>query len=156
MYWPKFSMKKLAKLIRRRTPSGASCTYIKWTQYVGLKTYTDREERDQSVKLQRRAAKIGLAPKAGASFEFEITAIGYDCGCSAPEFSLQKIYCYWTEHAPMGRSAGYRAVDRLDRELSKIGIEHTDLYDRNLGRIRGKLVCIDFDPASCSPIGRAA
>lgn len=159
-YWPKFSFKKLVRLIRsdrrRIKSSGVSCHYVKWTKYVGLKLYTEKSQRDRCAKLQRRVAKAGLAPEVGGTLEFEmLTCTGVDDygEDTSPDLEWATIYGYWTEHVRIpSRIPSYKRVHALWKGLRELGLLHDDLHKFNMGVIDGRLVCIDFDTASCRDV----
>jgi hypothetical protein len=149
MYWPKFSMDKLQRLLRRRRSSvGASCAYIKWTKYVGIKMYSERSQRNRCHRLQNRAEKVGLSPKTGERFEFRVLAFDLD-DCTAPDLRWCTIYCYWTEHVKLPRLTAAARKKQLQASLEEIGIHHSDLSRYNIGTKNRKLICIDFDSCSC-------
>lgn len=151
MYWPKFSLDKLTRLSKtKRTKSGASCAYVQWTKYVGLKMYSTKHERDTCYRLQRRAENADLGPRTGKKFEFEVfECVSDDSWSSAPVPRFVKVYCYWTEHLNQPRGVSYKREQELEDALLKIGIDHHDMARRNLGLRGKKLVCIDFDTCSC-------
>jgi len=150
MYWPKFSIKKLGRcLSRRRSLSGASCSYVRWTKYVGLKMYSERGERTTCWRRQKKAAARGLGPKVGECFEFRTLRIVWG-GYRAPDLRWTTIYCYWTEHVQVNTRLSNRNYYKLQSGLEAAGIVHEDLVPHNTGTTRqGNVVCIDFDTCSC-------
>jgi len=154
MYWPKFSMRKFAKKLKStKKRSGVSCTYLRWSKQTGLKLYMTKQERDRCAKAQAFAEGYKLAPKAGPSVEIELIQclVRDDLWDKSPEFSTRKIYGYFTQHAPgvTGRTP-WRRIELLEEQLSRIGIDNHDLCPNNVGLVGKRLVCIDFDSASCS------
>lgn len=157
MYWPKFSEEKLFRLLReqRGSESGVAAHYVKWTKHTGLKLFTDWRTRDHAMRLQKRAAEAGLAPRLGKErIEFETVAIEFESIKDCPPLRIQKLYGYFTEHCPPIRRWRWGpARDKAEQELTKalrtVGIYHDDLHLGNLSRKSGKLICIDFGPESC-------
>jgi hypothetical protein len=154
MYWPVFNMRKLERKMKNtRLRSGVSCTYVRWTKHVGLKVYGSAKQRNRCVKYQTRAAKADLGPKVGESFDIEVFCYTRynDDDDWAPTLRMKKLYCYFTEHVerPTRRQRRFQKIKALDLGLCKIGINHTDLHADNIGMVRKKLVCLDFDSASC-------
>lgn len=150
MYWPKFDIKKLHKLVRadrRKLKSGSSCFYVKWTKYVGLKCYSARDCRNHSISLQRRAAEAGLAPRVGEHLDLEILTL--DSFSEAPELYIKKIYCYWTEHADTSRRTTKQQRIDLVHSLWDAGVHHFDMHHLNTAFKGKKPVTIDFDADSC-------
>lgn len=151
MYWPKFSLAALTRKICGETPQGVSCSYVQWTKNVGLKLFTCKYTRDHSYKGQKRAAEHKLAPKVGKKLQFKALSFGGD-DYNAPNPTPITIYGFFTETARIGgrRPPSDRAVMRLSEKLDDIGINHFDLHECNVGKIGNRVVCIDFDTASCS------
>jgi hypothetical protein len=150
MRWPKFSIAKFRRLlVGKRTPVGASCAYLQWTKYVGLKMYSERGQRTRCWRRQRKAARHGLGPSTGGCFEFRALAISWG-SFRAPDFRWKTIYCYWTEHVQVNSKLDDRDYDTLYSGLLKLGYHHKDLVPWNTGTTRdSRVVCIDFDSCSC-------
>ena len=160
MYWPKFSEKKLRKLLRsrRRAENGCECTYVKWTKHVGLKLYGKKKLRNYAVRAQKRAAKVGLGPKVGENLvELEVISWYYTEGDMEPELELKKLYGYFTEHMPPIKNGRWEPWEesQLYGDLQKQGIYHGDLHEGNVSRRKGVAYCIDFGSESCY-MGRRA
>ena len=148
MFNPTFSMTRFSKKLRKRkTPCGVSCSYLQWSPKFGLKMFSDKYQRNHSHRGQSRAAKAKLAPKVGKKFEFELIVCDeYD----APDPRFVKVYCFFTETAKsIGRGAPWKVEQRLEEGLEKIGIDHHDLHENNVGKVGKRWVVIDFDGASC-------
>jgi len=147
--WPKFSQGRFVEKLRgASTPHGVSCSYLQWTDTVGLKMFSDKHQRDHSHKGQGRAAKIKLAPQVGEMFDIELVACS---GHGAPGPRLQTVYCFYTETAKLDQPgcSGTRIEARLKRRLKEIGINHHDTHAGNVGKIGKRTVVIDFDSCSC-------
>lgn len=162
MYWPKFSKQSFWRKIKatKKTPSGVSCAYLQWTKYAGLKMFSDKKSMNQSFRGQKRAAKHSLAPKVGEKIVIDVITFSQDPEAAswdivdAPIPRKIKLYCFFTESAQkIGRRVPFSKKSVLDKTLQKIGIYHDDLHRWNMGYVGKKLVCIDFDDASCS-LGR--
>ena len=161
MYWPKFSKPALFRKVQKasKPPSGVSCAYLQWTKKVGLKMYTTKTSMKQSWRGQTRAAKHGLAPRAGEPFTFEVISFERKMTkwgqTDAPVPRQIKLYCFFTETAHrIGRAVKQSKEEALEEALEAIGISHDDLHFHNMGYVKDKLVCIDFDDASCYIRGR--
>jgi hypothetical protein len=153
MYWPKFSYARFPeKLKKSGKKHGVSCTYVKWTTKVGLKLYETRSERDRCVRLQKKAAKARIGPRVGDVFSIvviECKGAGNGWWGDAPNIRRKVLHCYFTEHATVPRRLSMKKVEALRDALYEIDIDHGDLHEGNTGYLGKRLVCIDFDSASC-------
>lgn len=148
--WPTYSQAHLVEKLRgAKSPHGVSCSYLQWTDTVGLKMFSQKVQRNHSHKGQKRAAKVKLAPQVGEMFDIELVTCS---GFGAPGPCLQEVYCFFTETAKLGQPGctGARVEARLKRGLKEIGINHHDTHEGNVGKIGKKTVVIDFDSCSCN------
>jgi hypothetical protein len=157
--WPQFSIQALVPRLAVRANSGVSCVYVRWSKRAGLKIFVRRTVRDYAAQAQRLAAEVGAAPRAGPSFSFRCPSIACrppapgspvldDTG--RPSAQVVNCYCYWTEHADPAPSPIAPWLTPLRRTLRGIGVRHNDLRKDNIGTLPdGRVVCIDFDTASC-------
>ena len=146
MYWPKFSEARFIKKLKtQETPSGVSCSYLQWTQKVGLKLFTSKRERDHSLRGQKLAAKHDLAPLTGEKVDLEILSCEPD---GAPHPHMRKLYGFFTQTAKIG-AISWGEEEMLSEALSDIGVMHHDLHLNNTGKLGKRIVAIDFDTCSC-------
>ena len=148
--WPKFSQANLVEKLRGvKTPCGVSCSYLQWTDTVGLKMFTDKGQRNHSHKGQGRAAAAKLAPQVDAMFDVELVACGYG---GAPNPRVVTIYCFFTETAKVNAPGctGATVEARLKAQLQEIGIRHHDTHCGNVAKLGKRVVVIDFDRQSCA------
>lgn len=149
---------------RNNSPSGVSCTFFKITSKWGIKSYTNRSNRDNAYYAQYDVALCGLAPKVGETFEVEIgdeTIYCYVTEVAEPIHSekftnlIKKIFHEWdcTEE-------DYDLYERMAFELDEkwslkieeyneltrevCGWDNEDIHTGNYGTLNGELVCIDF------------
>ena len=147
--WTKARKAELLTVTKRKNiKCGISCVFVKLDEFVGVKIYSTRRERDRSFKAQTIAAKHKIAPLVGDSFELECYMVRHD-GFTA-DVDYRKMYCYLTQVARISRAKpNIRTILALEYELYKVGIIHEDLHKGNVGYVSDKLVCIDFDIVSC-------
>jgi len=120
-------------------PTGSESTYIQISRSVGAKLFDDSIQRDYTYNGQKFAYVNGFGPNVGQRFVIKIKG--------------RKYYSYITEHAgPATCDIDYTEKDKLLEVLEKHGWAIQDYKghegDRNLGLIKGKLVCVDFGPMS--------
>ena len=144
---------------KANSPKGVACTFFKITSKWGIKTYTNRNSRDDCYDTQSMCAEYGYAPRVGEKFEFKIED--------------EVLYCYITEIAEclgdpiMELRFQYKADDTLydkyiteyaaveakweddinelnDLMEDEIGWYCEDFHIFNYGILNGKLVVIDF------------
>jgi hypothetical protein len=118
--------------------------------------FFDRNSMNQSYRGQKLAAKHGLAPKVGEKFVLDVISFErrqdtWGQETDAPIPFRRKIYCFFTQTATkIGKRVGVYKVADLEEAMVDIGIYHDDLHQWNMGYVGKRLVCIDFDDASCS------
>jgi hypothetical protein len=130
-----------------KTPTGHCCRFVDLGDGVGAKIYGDRktatEKGQAAYESQKKAYEHGIAPAVGDEFTIRLR-LGSK--------QMIKIYGYLTEVAKPAGDSVYDCQDYRDLldEMEEIGFLSYDVSDDNCGWIDGKLVCIDFDPASIS------
>ena len=120
-------------------PSGSESTYIQISRTVGAKLFSDQEQRDYTYNGQKFGYVNGFGPNVGQRFTITIMNTKY--------------YSYITEHAgPANCDVNYVEKDELLKTMAghgwTVGDYRSEVGNRNLGVIKGKLVCIDFGPIS--------
>ena len=108
-----------------RRKSGCSTSFYK----VGVKLFTSEEDRDYAYAYQKYACSKGFGPKIGEKIQ-----VGSKPG-------------YLTELANMKRTST-EDLEKLKKKMKKIHLDFMDNHWGNVGYVRGKLVCIDFDKYS--------
>lgn len=128
----KYCYRDAVRLLRVWGNSGSSCSYIS-LGYYGIKCYVrDKKNRDYAYKTQQKLHKLGLAPAVSGRFTMK--------------FSGKNMYCYLTRHAHTTTRASVKELVELRKKLVSLGYKHTsDVVDRNVGYVDGKLVLIDCD-----------
>lgn len=131
----------------------------------GMKFFVDDEDlRDKTHKMQKLAAKHGLAPKIGKKFSMRLpdspdTAYGYiteilPATCSdewAKQHGYDHINKMMREYYYLYKQGinnflefHFDDVTDLEHALEEIGISATDMHWSNVGYLNGNLVAIDF------------
>jgi len=154
--WTPEKEKQLMLVIqsRKKAKFGISCIYYALSKAVGVKIYCSEKERDKTCDKQSLAAKHGLAPTVGDRFSFNCVWIEHST-CSAPNIRHRVVYGYLTQNAVLpsmrwSLDKFYPFEVELESKLRKIGLVYRDFHFGNVGYIGKKLVCIDFDWASCT------
>lgn len=127
--------------------NGSWCVFVPLSATEGVKFYHDPEIRDRAAELQRIAHSEGYGPAVG---EF----------CTMPRLhswhqpsrwpeETRTVYGYVTEIAEDVGKIAYHSeeFEELRNRIDEAGYDSSDVHECNVGRIDGKIVCIDFDPA---------
>lgn len=152
----KWSLKKKEQLIRvimknRSWRFGSSCIYLPLSKTVGVKLYRTKRARNITHERQVYAAKYGLAPLCGNRFSLNCYYIRHENGDN-DEFSSvmhNTVYGYLTQIAEIRDEVDESEFYLIRSQLKEIGIAHCDLWEGNVGYIKNKIICIDFDSNSC-------
>ena len=134
------------------SPSGVSCRFVQINEEWGLKLYQDKGNRTDCYEWQKRAAEHGLGPQVGDIVELPGGEDGFDHGYITQVAELI-FEPYTGGPTPEGYYHRFDEVTKqvrpemlmLKDELLKIGFYFVDDHIQNVGRINGKLVCIDFE-----------
>ena len=147
--WNKARKAELITVTKRKNiKCGLSCVFVKLNESVGAKIYSTQRERDRCHKIQTLASEHKIAPLVGDPFDLECYMIRHN-GIEAA-VNYRKMYGYLTQVAEIRRSMYHiKDILGLEYDLYKIGIIHDDLHKGNIGFIKDKMVCIDFDAISC-------
>lgn len=134
------------KSLIKKPKFGATCTFVRLSSDVGLKLYRSKSERNFAYKLQQKAAKFGIGPlvygKVDLAESIQATTKKYDC-----LYNRTLQYGYLTQIARQRRVSDDMFVT-LGHKMRKHGFSTVDMVDSNVGYIKNKLVCIDFDMGS--------
>lgn len=128
---------------RKQWQAGGMCMFFPLTETVGVKLYRRKPQRDFALNAQKRALRVGAAPRCGGTFELHmpmISTTGY-----VADFRRTVMHGYVTEVARVTGRWGLQGLDSLHRKLLRIGLSSNDAEYTNVGFIGDKLVCIDFD-----------
>jgi hypothetical protein len=137
---------------KKKPASGIDCEYIALTKEWGIKTYRHQSTRDEAYLNQARMSGYGYAPRVGIKFD-----------CAGRDWPVEK-FCYITEVAKVlieraDEWEHYRneekkllkkqpklpsKVEQLIVAMEEAGFDFCDTHYGNFGRLRRKLVCIDF------------
>ena len=133
---------------KKKWIAGGACMYFRLNRHAGVKLYRDKEARNYAVQMQDKAHGLGLGPEVGSLFEFHFPDM-LD-GTWATDVKRRKMYGYVTQNASVkiGHASDREEMDRFCEEMEAAGFSAWDLAWINIGRINGKLVCIDFDVAT--------
>jgi hypothetical protein len=144
---------------------GVAAKFARIDNTWGIKLYSYEDKRDHTYKLQRKASRIGAAPKIGHKFELKIPGMGYYYGyvteCivktykdifieengEEPDEENYEDYKEWTCKSIDYENIMYSASEynHLIKALKKIHITTTDMHWANVGWLaNGELVAIDF------------
>ena len=151
--------------------SGIEAMFIQLTQRKGIKIFPDTEEADISMNLQQKAYEKGIAPKVyfnhvftcslGNLHQFDRANEVFRSKDGVPfkddNKKLKLGYFYFTEVAewPIMHMDNYQdEVERLEEIASSISYKKRylgeDMHWKNLGKINGRMVLIDFGRQSTS------
>ncbi len=145
--WNKQNKDRLSKMLLFQPKifmkSGASCLFVKLNKNIGVKLYRRKANRDFSHQTQLKAEKIGIAPKTGEKFLIYSFAYNY-------YDEIRNVYYgFVTQAADPPRKYKEQEITEIIGKMKKMNLCVGDLHKANLGRIKEKLVCIDFDKVSC-------
>jgi len=141
----------LSKLLTsQKFNHGVTCFFVPLTKVIGAKLFEHSKERNQALTLQKKAAKHGLAPKAGEKFSFSWRVFPWDLFEDEPQ--VIKIYGYLTQIAETPITLSPKEEEELEKRLRDIGISAFDLHEDNIGKIGKNILCIDFDHESVEAI----
>jgi len=113
---------------------GSSCIFVPLTKKIGAKIYFDGSNRNFSHSNQIHKFEMNFLCISEQNDERYVR-----------EAYKRKVYGYLTEIAEHVETIS--RSDKMDicKKLKSIGLKSHDLDARNLGRINGKLIVIDFD-----------
>jgi hypothetical protein len=159
--WNKSRQKQLLK--NKHCPSsGCNCIFIKLTDRVGIKIYTRKTHRDIAHDLQSKAFKHKVGPQAGEKFSIynpkHAVAIKIKQHikrrCPHTWDRRWPLYCYLTEVVRVPEDGiSEKQYLSLFKRLEKVGFSTNDIsLEHNVGILKGRAVCYDFDPYSMNTI----
>jgi hypothetical protein len=132
---------------RRRWKSGGRCLFFKLNRLIGAKLYRKRDERDFAVMSQQRALESHFAPRLGGTFEVHMPFVSRYGWASETQHCC--LYGYLSELAYVGNGHWEsEELSRLHAKMEEAGFSTSDAEWQNVGRIDGRLVCVDFDKES--------
>jgi len=135
------SLRKLKTEIKRLNKSYEYASGIEALFFVvddiGVKLYDNKKCADFAYTTQRLASEHYLGPRVFSRINVKGVGFGF-----LTEVADTSEFYDWDEDS--------EECDDLRDELYKIGIDHGDLHEDNVGTIEGRLVCIDFGPISAS------
>jgi len=139
------------------SPCGISCNFIDMGNGWGIKIYAYikegeesvfyPDERDDHYRAQTEAAKYGLGPNVGASFDLPDGTPCYITEVVEPIVPHNEVHTWqvWERHWVDLKKELKEEIEKLCKDLEKhIDFYFHDCHLGNLGRKNGKLVCIDF------------
>jgi len=161
------------RTIFRYPKSGIEAMFIQLTQRKGVKIFPNAEEADISMNLQQKAYAKGIAPKVYFNHVFTCSLRNLHQFDKANEVfrskdgvpfkddnkKLKLGYFYFTEvvECPIMNMDNYlykKEVEWLEEIASSISYKSRslgeDMHWKNLGRIKGRMVLIDFGRHSTS------
>lgn len=130
------SLKSRAEII-----SNGSFTVFMKIGKVGIKLFLNEENRDYAFRAQQLAHSSGIGPRAIKTFEFYDSDSDTEWYCYTTEV-VKTLPCKSLTNAVMEKLS--ELIDDLALKMSNAGLDPWDLGRRNVGIIKGKLVCIDF------------
>lgn len=116
--------------------AGLESGFIPISKNVGIKIFANRLDRDDTYQTQKQAYQYEIAPRVGQKFSLHLP-------CAYRAFiAKRQLYGYITERAQnVGKTYINRAFLQKVREA---GLGTWDMHPENVGKINGKVVCIDF------------
>jgi len=131
--------------------NGVSCVFVPLTKKVGAKLYFDVNNRNFSHRNQTHAQSYGIGPRTGDRFEMNFLCMSQQSDYRYVRDAVKsKVYGYLTEIAEPVERVSRSEKKIICEKLKSIGLQTYDLGTRNLGKINGKLIVIDFDMATHS------
>jgi hypothetical protein len=136
------------------SPCGAACKFVLLNEEWGIKLYNIGYIRDECYEWQKKAAEHGLGPQVGqivnlppgkGSFIYGYITQVAETLCDPWLNNNAKSSAFWARRrAKEIEIADEMAELRLDL-MNLINFNFVDDHVGNVGRINGKLVCIDFE-----------
>jgi hypothetical protein len=131
----------------------------------GLKVFAEKKNAQNSLRRQKKAAKHGLGPKVYSDKVFEVVIpLGFERLLKDKLLLIKDLfnmfednigYGYYTQIIKLVDSED-DYTDEEEKELVNAlyklfpDVSLDDIHDGNVGRIKGKLVMIDFGDESAS------
>ncbi len=137
--------RELVYLIQPKTWRwGCVCHFFALNEKIGVKLFQRKDDRNHSWRMQSLAAEHKLGPETGD--KFTIKQVDFHAS-----FKVETWHGFLTQRA---KCIEYqrRVVDRIVEKLKEIGIQYTDSYKANFGKIGNRIVVIDFGAESCHRI----
>ena len=143
---------------------GVETFFFPITAKRGLKLFAEKENAQNSLRRQRKAAKHGVGPEVLSKRIFQVIVPVHFLNvfndsqhlCNFRSMFLDDIcYGYYTQIIKMVESEkDYtdQEEEELIKKCYKLFPEDSldDIHDGNVGRIKGKLVMVDFGDESAS------
>lgn len=133
---------------------GASAFYFQIYDDAGVKLFLSKKNRDFSYAMQKAAFKNGIAPWVSDRFEFPFLVVSHYP--NQPDTLLdaykREVHGYLTQHAPtIADTESEYSIEQyadLMATMEEMGMNTSDLNEKNMSLIENRLVCIDFDTLS--------
>ena len=157
LQWTEAKRQRLSKPIK--TAGGCECYFLHLTPTTGVKIFYSRENRDYAYAAQRKAARHGIGVPVGQRFVIRSLKIPtkirdyWEASGYTDELGYDQdstiYYGYVTIVAKKVGRFNWDAHYKLIEALYIIGLDGAeDLHEDNVGRYRGKLICLDFGKIS--------
>jgi hypothetical protein len=122
--------------------SGMNGAYVQINEVYGVK-YSCSDDMQRNFKRQQKAAEHGLGPKCFGYFTYTCSR-GRTFGCYVTETAELICDCHEADDW-FGSAEAQAEAEQLQKDMRRLtGFQFIDLHTANVGRINGKLVCIDF------------
>lgn len=129
--------------------NGSGCYFFSLSKTTGAKLFYSKRNRDFAHKHQGIAYEKHVGPKVGDMFEIKFFHSISDGKWIWGNPKRRIIYGYLTQIAePAGKVKRKEENELCDIVYGIKSLQLGDICLRNLGRIKGELVLIDFDLAS--------
>lgn len=132
----------VVRLFGKKTDYGEECNFFKMSKHskYGIKAYSTWKNAEDAWRLQKKAAKLGLAPGVGKILIIKYKREGYN--------DEKTLFGYETKVAEKVKNGFKNQIWKdqhreLEEKLIAIG-SGGDFCPRNCGIIKNKLVAIDF------------
>ena len=135
---------------RRIVPilNGSEARFLRINKQVGIKIYSTKESRDFAVQKQRQFSKYGLGPAVYGQFMVSAETLQRIPKWNSETFTAQsQYYTYITQAANMTKPWPEEIAEferKLEETFPNDEFCTGDFRDGNFGRIKRKLVLIDF------------
>lgn len=133
---------------------GASAFYFQIYDDAGVKLFLNKKNRDFSYAMQKAGYLKGIAPWVSDRFEFPFLVVSHYP--YRPDTLLdaykREVHGYLTQHTPTiaDTQEEYTIEQYADlmATMHEMGLETSDLNEKNMSLVENRLVCIDFDVLS--------
>ena len=136
------------RTIHKDPKCGVECMFIHLTKSVGVKIFTNKGRAERSCKRQRKAYRLGFAPKVLSRVKKCYTNNLHHLDHNDVLCGEVFCHCYMTQVVETRRNYSDNAIEKLEKKVRRARMSSGDLHNGNIGVIDGELVMIDFGDVS--------